>query len=157
MVGMMVLVMVSPFTSTWPSERPTFLLCLRQAFISGGGFSDLYLVMARTGGKGPGGISSFIVEKGTPGKKEQGGRRWCSLECSIYNTCANNNVCNARYVCRMFGSRRAVVRGEREEDGVEVAADRRGQLRGREGAPGEHDRAGGGWMEGMARAQMMEW
>jgi alkylation response protein AidB-like acyl-CoA dehydrogenase len=30
--------------------------------------SDVYLVMARTGDKGPGGISSFLVEKGTPGK-----------------------------------------------------------------------------------------
>lgn len=38
-----------------------------KAFISGGGFSDLYLVMCRTGGKGPGGISCILVEKGTPG------------------------------------------------------------------------------------------
>ncbi len=36
-------------------------------FISGGGVSDLYLVMARTGGAGPAGISAFLVEKGTPG------------------------------------------------------------------------------------------
>ncbi|MFP4127132.1 MAG: acyl-CoA dehydrogenase family protein [Alphaproteobacteria bacterium] len=38
-----------------------------KAFISGGGRSDLYLVMARTGGAGPKGISSFLVEAGTPG------------------------------------------------------------------------------------------
>jgi len=38
-----------------------------KAFISGGGVSDIYLVMARTGGRGPKGISSFVVEKGTPG------------------------------------------------------------------------------------------
>ncbi len=38
-----------------------------KAFISGGGTSDLYLVMARTGGDGPGGISAFLVPKGTPG------------------------------------------------------------------------------------------
>lgn len=34
-----------------------------QAFISGGGVSDVYLVMARTGEVGPGGITCFIVEK----------------------------------------------------------------------------------------------
>ena len=36
-------------------------------FISGAGSSDVYVVMARTGGDGPRGISAFIVEKGTPG------------------------------------------------------------------------------------------
>ena len=36
-------------------------------FISGAGASDVYVVMARTGGEGPRGISAFIVEKGTPG------------------------------------------------------------------------------------------
>ena len=35
--------------------------------------SDLYLVMCRTGEKGPGGISCVVVEKGTPG--EESGRR----------------------------------------------------------------------------------
>lgn len=38
-----------------------------KAFISGGGVSDVYLVMARTGEEGSKGISCFIVEKGTPG------------------------------------------------------------------------------------------
>jgi len=38
-----------------------------KAFISGGGFSDVYVVMARTGGPGPKGISAIVVEKGTPG------------------------------------------------------------------------------------------
>ena len=38
-----------------------------KAFISGGGRSDVYLVMARTGGGGPHGISCFLVESGTPG------------------------------------------------------------------------------------------
>lgn len=38
-----------------------------KAFISGAGFSDLYVVMARTGGEGPKGISALVVEKGTPG------------------------------------------------------------------------------------------
>lgn len=36
-------------------------------FISGAGVSDIYIVMARTGGEGPRGISAFLVEKGTPG------------------------------------------------------------------------------------------
>lgn len=36
-------------------------------FISGAGTSDVYVVMARTGADGPRGISTFIVEKGTPG------------------------------------------------------------------------------------------
>ncbi|MGF1475075.1 MAG: acyl-CoA dehydrogenase family protein [Geminicoccaceae bacterium] len=38
-----------------------------KAFISGGGVSDLYAVMARTGGEGPAGISCILVEKGTAG------------------------------------------------------------------------------------------
>ena len=36
-------------------------------FISGAGVSDVYVVMARTGADGPRGISTFIVEKDTPG------------------------------------------------------------------------------------------
>lgn len=38
-----------------------------KTFISGAGFSDIYLVMARTGEKGAKGISAFLVEKGTKG------------------------------------------------------------------------------------------
>jgi len=38
-----------------------------KAFISGGGVSDLYLVMVRTGGEGPKGISCLVVEKDTQG------------------------------------------------------------------------------------------
>lgn len=36
-------------------------------FISGAGTSDVYVVMARTGAEGPRGISTFVVEKDTPG------------------------------------------------------------------------------------------
>jgi alkylation response protein AidB-like acyl-CoA dehydrogenase len=36
-------------------------------FISGAGVSDVYVVMARTGGDGPRGISAFVVERDTPG------------------------------------------------------------------------------------------
>lgn len=46
-----------------------------KAFISGGGESDVYLIMCRTGGEGASGISCVVVEKGTPGlsfgKKEE--------------------------------------------------------------------------------------
>jgi alkylation response protein AidB-like acyl-CoA dehydrogenase len=38
-----------------------------KAFISGGGFADAYVVMARTGGEGPKGISAILVDDGTPG------------------------------------------------------------------------------------------
>jgi alkylation response protein AidB-like acyl-CoA dehydrogenase len=38
-----------------------------KAFISGGGVSDIYVVMARTGEAGPRGISCIVVEKGTRG------------------------------------------------------------------------------------------
>ena len=38
-----------------------------KAFISGGGYSDAYIVMARTGDAGPKGISALLVEDGTPG------------------------------------------------------------------------------------------
>ncbi|MCE6970994.1 acyl-CoA dehydrogenase family protein [Cereibacter sphaeroides] len=38
-----------------------------KAFISGGGYSDAYLVMCRTGGEGPKGISTVIVPAGSQG------------------------------------------------------------------------------------------
>jgi alkylation response protein AidB-like acyl-CoA dehydrogenase len=38
-----------------------------KAFISGGGYSDAYVVMVRTGEDGPRGISTVYVEDGTPG------------------------------------------------------------------------------------------
>src|SRR5579883_2830609 len=39
----------------------------QKQFISGAGAGDLYLLMARTGGAGPAGISAFIVPGDTPG------------------------------------------------------------------------------------------
>jgi alkylation response protein AidB-like acyl-CoA dehydrogenase len=48
-------------------NRDEYVLDGTKAFISGGGQSDVYLVMARTGEGGPGGISCFLVENGTPG------------------------------------------------------------------------------------------
>ena len=38
-----------------------------KAFISGGGVSDIYVAMVRTGDEGAKGVSCFIIEKGTPG------------------------------------------------------------------------------------------
>ncbi|MFD1343182.1 acyl-CoA dehydrogenase family protein [Litorisediminicola beolgyonensis] len=38
-----------------------------KAFISGGGYADAYVVMARSGGDGPKGVSAFLVEDGAEG------------------------------------------------------------------------------------------
>jgi alkylation response protein AidB-like acyl-CoA dehydrogenase len=38
-----------------------------KAFISGGGYSDAYVVMCRTGAEGAGGVSTLLVEAGSPG------------------------------------------------------------------------------------------
>src|SRR5438105_2191160 len=38
-----------------------------KAFVSGGGVSDIYVCMVRTGEGGPRGISCVVIEKGTPG------------------------------------------------------------------------------------------
>lgn len=44
-----------------------YILDGQKQFISGAGVSDLYVVMVRTGEAGPSGISTLVVEKGTPG------------------------------------------------------------------------------------------
>lgn len=44
-----------------------FKLSGNKAFISGGGFADLYLVMCRTGDEGPKGISTMLIPNGTDG------------------------------------------------------------------------------------------
>ncbi len=44
-----------------------YLLDGTKQFISGAGDSDIYVVMARTGGEGSKGVSAIIVEAGTPG------------------------------------------------------------------------------------------
>src|SRR5471032_3319270 len=48
-------------------DGDAYVLDGTKAFISGGGVSDIYVVMARTGEGGPRGISAIVVEKGTPG------------------------------------------------------------------------------------------
>lgn len=44
-----------------------YILNGQKQFISGAGANDLYVVMVRTGSDGPGGISTLVVEKDTPG------------------------------------------------------------------------------------------
>ena len=44
-----------------------YILNGAKMFISGAGFSDIYVVMARTSDDGAKGISTFVVERGTPG------------------------------------------------------------------------------------------
>ncbi len=48
-------------------EGDHYVLNGAKAFISGGGASDVYVCMVRTGGAGPRGISCLVVENGTPG------------------------------------------------------------------------------------------
>jgi alkylation response protein AidB-like acyl-CoA dehydrogenase len=48
-------------------EGDTYVLNGAKAFISGAGTSDVYVVMARSGGDGAGGVSTFVVDKGLPG------------------------------------------------------------------------------------------
>ncbi|XP_032905741.1 isobutyryl-CoA dehydrogenase, mitochondrial isoform X2 [Amblyraja radiata] len=56
-------------------EGDYYILNGAKAFISGGGEADLYVLMCRTGDRGPKGISCLLVEKGTAGlsfgKKEK--------------------------------------------------------------------------------------
>ncbi|HEY0235400.1 MAG TPA: acyl-CoA dehydrogenase family protein, partial [Afipia sp.] len=44
-----------------------YILNGQKQFISGSGASDLYVVMVRTGGEGPGGISTLVIDGDTPG------------------------------------------------------------------------------------------
>lgn len=48
-------------------EGDEYVLTGSKCFISGGGVSDFYLCMIRTGGDDPHGITAVVVEKGTPG------------------------------------------------------------------------------------------
>ncbi|MER5884591.1 acyl-CoA dehydrogenase family protein [Streptomyces sp. NPDC001941] len=48
-------------------EGDAYVLTGVKQFISGAGASDVYVVMARTGGDGPSGISAFVVRSDDPG------------------------------------------------------------------------------------------
>jgi alkylation response protein AidB-like acyl-CoA dehydrogenase len=54
-------------STTAVRDGETYVLNGAKAFISGAGTSDVYVVMARTGGPGAGGVSTFVVEKDSPG------------------------------------------------------------------------------------------
>lgn len=54
-------------STTAVKKGSEYVLNGTKAFISAAGVSDVYIVMARTGGPGPNGVSCFIVEKGTHG------------------------------------------------------------------------------------------
>jgi hypothetical protein len=53
--------------TTAKKDGDSYVLNGSKAFISGAGTSDIYVVMARTGGPGAKGISAFVVENGAPG------------------------------------------------------------------------------------------
>jgi alkylation response protein AidB-like acyl-CoA dehydrogenase len=48
-------------------DGDAYVLNGQKQFISGAGAGDLYVVMARTGGAGPSGVSTFVVPGDTPG------------------------------------------------------------------------------------------
>ncbi|XP_048369187.1 isobutyryl-CoA dehydrogenase, mitochondrial isoform X1 [Sphaerodactylus townsendi] len=79
--------------TTAKRKGDAYVLNGSKAFISGGGDADVYVVMCRTGGSGPKGISCMVVEKGTPGlsfgKKEKK-MGWCSqpTRAVIFEDCA---------------------------------------------------------------------
>jgi len=54
-------------TSARREGNANYVLNGTKAFISGGDFSDLYVVMCRTGDQGAGGISTLLVESGAEG------------------------------------------------------------------------------------------
>ncbi|MFG1418819.1 isobutyryl-CoA dehydrogenase [Xanthobacter sp. V0B-10] len=48
-------------------EGDHYIVDGQKQFISGAGTSDIYVVMVRTGGEGPKGISTLVIPAGTPG------------------------------------------------------------------------------------------
>jgi len=52
-----------------------YILNGQKQFISGAGTSDLYVAMVRTGGEGPSGISTLVIEGDTPGVSFGGNER----------------------------------------------------------------------------------
>jgi len=54
-------------TTSARKDGDHYVLNGSKAFISGAGVSDVYVVMARTGGPGAKGVSAFVVEDGTAG------------------------------------------------------------------------------------------
>ena len=54
-------------TTAKPDGNAHYVINGSKAFISGAGFSDLYVLMCRTGEDGPKGVSTVLVENGAAG------------------------------------------------------------------------------------------
>jgi alkylation response protein AidB-like acyl-CoA dehydrogenase len=48
-------------------EGDHYIVSGQKQFISGAGSNDIYVAMVRTGGEGPGGVSTLVIDKDTPG------------------------------------------------------------------------------------------
>ena len=48
-------------------EGDHYIVSGQKQFISGAGSNDIYVAMVRTGGEGPGGVSTLVIEKDRPG------------------------------------------------------------------------------------------
>jgi alkylation response protein AidB-like acyl-CoA dehydrogenase len=70
--------------TTAKKEGDNYVINGTKLYTTQGDFADTILLMARTGGPGPKGISSFIVEKGTPGLKM--GKREKKMGCHTSHT-----------------------------------------------------------------------
>ena len=54
-------------TTTAIREGDVYRVNGRKFWITHGGYADVYVLMARTGGAGPKGVSAFLLSKDTPG------------------------------------------------------------------------------------------
>jgi acyl-CoA dehydrogenase len=79
---------VARLRTTAAREGDHYVINGSKTFITGGMRSDYFVVAARTGGEGPGGISLFLVDAGTAGFSRQPMERkmgwWCSDTASLF-------------------------------------------------------------------------
>lgn len=75
-------------TTAKPDGNAHYVINGSKAFISGAGFSDLYVLMCRTGEDGPKGVSTVLVENGAPGLsfgKQEDKMGWRAQPTAIVN------------------------------------------------------------------------
>ncbi|MEZ5995528.1 MAG: acyl-CoA dehydrogenase family protein [Hyphomonadaceae bacterium] len=75
-------------TSAKPDGNAHYVINGSKAFISGAGFSDLYVLMCRTGEDGPKGVSTVLVENGAKGLsfgKQEDKMGWRAQPTAIVN------------------------------------------------------------------------
>lgn len=75
-------------TTAKPDGNAHYVINGSKAFISGAGFSDLYVLMCRTGEDGPKGVSTVLVENGTKGLsfgKQEDKMGWRAQPTAIVN------------------------------------------------------------------------